>query len=118
MKLLTPAWRAAQLADECRMLAARGAPQLEAGVFAEDEQRLTDCGGGSMDEHALASLYVAGAMQQLVRGHPAQDQRRGLGRVDVRRHRSQVVSAERSIRRVRSDHRHVGDTVANLEIAH
>ena len=49
--------RSAQLADQRRMLAARGAPQLEAGQPAEDEQRLTDGAGGSMHEHALASLH-------------------------------------------------------------
>jgi hypothetical protein len=110
--------RAAQLADQRCMLAARRAPQFEAGQPAEDEQRLTDCAGGSMHEHMLASLHVSRAMQELICGHPAQDQRRGLGRVDVRRHTRQVVRAERSISCVRSDHRHVGDAVANLEVAH
>jgi hypothetical protein len=44
------------------MLAARGAPQLEAGQPAEDEQRLTDGAGGSMHEHALASLHPGRAV--------------------------------------------------------
>jgi len=49
--------RGAQLADQRRVLAARGAPQLEAGEPAEGEQRLTNGAGGSMHKHALASLH-------------------------------------------------------------
>ena len=55
------------------MLAARGAPQLEAGEPAEDEQRLTDGAGGSLHEHALASLHPGRAVKELVRGRPAQN---------------------------------------------
>src|SRR3989442_1395871 len=44
------------------MLAARGAPQLEAGQPAEDDKRLTDGAGGSMQEHALASLHPGRAV--------------------------------------------------------
>ena len=54
--------RGAQLADKRRMLAARGAPQLEAGQPAEGEQRLTDGAGGPMHEHALASLHPGRAV--------------------------------------------------------
>ena len=48
------------------MLAARGAPQLEAGKPAEGEQRLTDGPGGSMHEHALASLHPARPVEEFV----------------------------------------------------
>ena len=49
--------RGAQRADQRRMLAARGAPQLEPGHPAEREQRLTDSAGSALHEHALASLH-------------------------------------------------------------
>ena len=51
-----------ELADQCRMLAARSAPHLDAGHPAEHEQRLTDSTGGSMHEHALASLHPGRAV--------------------------------------------------------
>src|SRR4029077_9334653 len=49
--------RGAELADQRRVSAARGAPQLEAGKPAEHEQRLADSASGSLHEHALASLH-------------------------------------------------------------
>ena len=52
----------AQLADQRCVVAARGAPQLEPGHPAEREQRLTDGAGGSMHEHALASLHPGRAV--------------------------------------------------------
>src|SRR6266542_5575600 len=100
------------------MLAARGAPQLEASEPPQDEQRLTDSPGGSMDEHALAWLHARRAVQELVRGHPTQDERRRFRLVDVWRHSREVVSTERSIGCVRPEHRHVGDAIADLEVAH
>src|SRR5262249_56287181 len=87
----------AELADQRRMLAARATPQLEAGEPAEGEQRLTDGAGGSMHEHALASLHPRRAVKQLVRGRPAQDQRGRLRRVEARRHAGQAISPERAI---------------------
>src|SRR5262249_46253719 len=57
--------RRAQLADEHHVLAARGAPQLEAGQPSEHEQRLTDGAGGAVHEYTLASLHAGGAMQAL-----------------------------------------------------
>jgi hypothetical protein len=78
--------RGAQLAEQRRMLAARSAPQLETGQPAEGQQRLTDGAGSSLHEHALASLHPGRAMEELVRGRPAQDQRGRLRRVDARRH--------------------------------
>ena len=55
--------RGAELADQRRMRAARSAPQLEADQPAEDEQCLTDGAGGSVDEHALASLHPCRAVE-------------------------------------------------------
>ena len=49
--------RGAELADQRRVRAARGTPQLEAGQPAEHEQRLTDGARGSLYERALASLH-------------------------------------------------------------
>jgi hypothetical protein len=49
--------RGAELADQRRVRAARGAPQLEAGQPAEHEQRLADGAGGTLHERALASLH-------------------------------------------------------------
>ena len=45
--------RGAKAADQRRVRATRGAPQLEAGKPAEYEQRLADGAGGAMHEHAL-----------------------------------------------------------------
>ena len=53
------------------MLAARGAPHVDAGQPTEDQQGLTDGAGGSMHEHALASLHSGRAVQELVCRHPA-----------------------------------------------
>jgi hypothetical protein len=100
------------------MRTARGAPQLEAGHPAEHEQRLADGAGSSLHEHALASLHSRRAVQELVRGRPAQDQRGRLRRVDARWHAGQVVSPQRAIGSVRPDHCHVGHAVANLKAAH
>jgi hypothetical protein len=94
------------------------APQLEPRHAAEYEQRLTDCTGSSMHQYALCSLYLRSAVQELVRSHPAQDQRGGLCRIDARRHRCQVARLERAIGSIRSEHRHVGHTVAKLKSAH
>src|SRR6516162_10268555 len=99
------------------MRAASSAPQLEAGQPAEHEQRLTDSTGGSMHEHALAALYSCRAVQKLVRGHPAQDQRGGLSRIDARRHRGKAVSPKRAIGGIRTDHCHIGYAVAKLKAA-
>ena len=45
-----------------------------AGQPAEGEQRLTDGAGGSVHEHALASLYPCRAVEELVCGRPGQDE--------------------------------------------
>ena len=100
------------------MLAARGAPQLEAGQPAEGEQRLTDGAGGPMHENALAPLRTGHPVEELVRGRPAQDQRGRLRRVEARRHAGQAVSPKRPIGGVRTDHRQIGHAVANLKAAH
>jgi len=63
------------------------APQLKLSHAAEYEQRLADCSGSSMHQYALPWLHPPSAVQELVRGHPAQDQRCGLRRVEARRHR-------------------------------
>src|SRR6516165_12309883 len=47
--------RCAKLADQGRVRAAPGAPQLDAGRFAERQQRLTNGACGSVHEHALPS---------------------------------------------------------------
>ena len=57
------------------MRAARGAPQLEAGQTAEHEQRLADGAGSSLHEHVLALLHAGRAVEELICGRPAQDQR-------------------------------------------
>ena len=67
---------------------------------------------------ALASLHPGRAVQELVGGRPAQDQRGRLRRVDARRHAGQVVSPERAIGGVGPDHRHIGHAIANLKAAH
>ena len=71
-----------QLADQRRMRAPRGAPQLQSGQPAEDEQRLADGSGGADHERALALLHPGRSMQELISGRPAQDQRGRLRRVD------------------------------------
>ncbi|HEY6979415.1 hypothetical protein, partial [Reyranella sp.] len=100
--------RRAQLANQSSVVAARGAPQLEPGHPAEREQRLTDGAGGSLHEHAIAAPHPGGAVKELVRGRPAQDQRRRFCRVDARRQASQMVCPERAIGGIRPDDRHVG----------
>ena len=57
-------------------------------------------------------------MKELVSGHPAQDHRNRLRRVDARWHAGKLVSPERAIGGVGPDHRHVGHAVANLKAAH
>src|SRR6516164_606885 len=71
-----------------------------------------------MHQYALSSLHSRSAVQELVRGHPAQDQRSGFRGVDARRYRGQVACPERAIGRIGSEHRHVGHTVAKLKSAH
>jgi len=57
-------------------------------------------------------------VQELVRGHPAEDQRGGLRRVNANRHLGQVARLERAIGSVRPEHRHVSHTVAKPKPAH
>jgi hypothetical protein len=71
-----------------------------------------------MHEHALPTLHPGRAMQELVCGRPAQDQRGSLRRVNAHRHARQIVSPKRTMGGVRPDHRHIGYAVANLEVAH
>jgi hypothetical protein len=56
-------------------------------------------------------------MQELVCGRPAQDQCGCLGRVNASRHAGQLLGPERAIGRVRADHRHIGNAIANLKSA-
>jgi len=99
------------------MRAARGTPQLEARQTAEHEQRLADGAGSSLHEHALALFHPGRAVEELIRGRPAQDQRGRLRRVDARRHAGQAVSPERAIGRVGADDRHIGHAVPELKTA-
>jgi hypothetical protein len=62
--------------------------------------------------------HICTTTQELVRRHPAQDQRSRLCRVEARRHAGRSVSPERPIGGIRSDHRHIGHSVADLEVAH
>jgi hypothetical protein len=110
--------RCAQLSNERRVLAARGAPQFETGQSPEHEQRLSNGASGAVHEQALASLDPGRAVQKLVRGRPAQDQRGRLRRVDAHRHTGHVVRTEGTVIGVRPDHRHVSHAVANLKVAH
>ena len=71
-----------------------------------------------MHKHALASPHPGRAVQKLVRGRPAQDQRSRLRRVDAHRHAGHVVRLKRAIVGVRPDHCHVGHAVATLKVAH
>jgi hypothetical protein len=64
---------------------------------AEHEQRLTDGTRGSLHEYALASVHPCCAVEQLVRGHLAQDQRGRLCRVEARGYADQAVGPERAI---------------------
>jgi len=80
--------------------------------------RLTDGARGSLYQDALARADAGSAVQELVRGRPAQDQRGRLRRVEARRHAGQAVSPQRTIGGVRPDHRHIGHAVANLKVAH
>jgi len=57
-------------------------------------------------------------VQELVRGHPAQDQCRGLSCINTGWDRGQVPRPERAIGRIRSEHRHVSHTVAKPKPAH
>ncbi len=54
-------------------------------------------------------------MQELIRGRPAQDQRRSLCRVDAWWHANHTVRAERSIPRVRTRHGQIGNAVTDRE---
>src|SRR5262245_65928492 len=58
--------RGAELADQSRLRAARGAPQLEAGHLPEHEQRLANGAGGSLHEHTLTSLHPGRAVKELI----------------------------------------------------
>jgi hypothetical protein len=71
-----------------------------------------------MHQHARSSLHLRSTVQQLVRGHPTQDQRGRLRRVKARRHRGQMACLKRAIGGIRSEHRHVGHAVAQLKSAH
>jgi hypothetical protein len=57
---------------------------------AEGKRRLTDGTGGSLHEHALASLHPGRAVEELVRGRPAQDQRGRLRLVEARERAKRV----------------------------
>jgi hypothetical protein len=69
-------------------------------------------------KHTLTALHPGGAVQDLVGGRPAQDQRGRLGCIDACRDPGQVADRKRAIVGVRSNYRHVGDAVAKLKIAH
>jgi hypothetical protein len=99
------------------MLSASGAPHFEARHSAENDQRLPNGACGSMHENALSSPHPGRAMQELVCGGPAQDQGGCLGRVNASRHAGQVLGLERAIDRVRADHSHIGNAIANLKSA-
>jgi hypothetical protein len=70
-----------------------------------------------MHEDALTLLHPGRAMQELVCGRPAQDQCGCLSRVNASRNAGQVLGLERAIGRVRADHRHIGNAIANLKSA-
>jgi hypothetical protein len=57
-------------------------------------------------------------MEKLVRGGPAQNQRRRLRRIYARRHTGQLLGPERAIGRVRSEHGHVSHSIAQPKAAH
>src|SRR5215468_1682194 len=57
-------------------------------------------------------------MEELVGDRPAQDQRGRLRRVESCGHGRQAVCSERAIGGVRSDDRHVGHAVSELEAGH
>jgi hypothetical protein len=76
------------------VLSAHGAPQFEASHPAEREQRLTEDARRAMHKDALSSLNTGSAVEELVCGRPAQDQRGRLRRVDAYRHTGQAASAE------------------------
>jgi hypothetical protein len=71
-----------------------------------------------MDEHALASLNSGSAVQKLVCGRPAQDQRGRLRGVNTRRDATEVVGAKSTIGYIGSDDRHVSHTISNLKALH
>src|SRR5262249_31285016 len=64
--------RGTELADQRGVPPMGSTPHLKPGHTAKYEQRLTDCTGSSMDQYALPSLHLSGAVQELIRGHPAQ----------------------------------------------
>ena len=71
-----------------------------------------------MHEHALAPLHPGRAVQKLVRGRPAQNQRGRLRCVDVRGHAGQVVGPERAIGSVRPEYRQIGHPISKLKAAY
>ena len=100
------------------MLAARSSPQIESGHPAEHEQRLAHGTGGSMNEYALSSLYMGGAMKKLVCGRPAQNQRRCFRRVNVSGHATNISGAERAIVSIRAEYGHIRHSIAKLKSAY
>ena len=57
-------------------------------------------------------------MQELVRGHPAQDQRRGLSCVNTRWDRGQVPRPKRAIGSIRPENGQICHSVAELKALH
>src|SRR5215468_3173446 len=71
-----------------------------------------------MYQYALSRLHLRSAMQELVRGHPAQDQRGSLRRVDSPGDRGQATRLEREIGGIRSEDRYVRHAVTKLKLIH
>jgi hypothetical protein len=93
-------------------------PDLKPCHSAEDEQRLTDCTGSSVHEHALRWTHLRSPVQQLVCRHPTQDQRGSFRRINAFRHRGQIACLKRPILSVGSEDCHVSDAVAEPKSAH
>ncbi len=100
------------------MRTARGAPELEARHFAEHKECLPHGAGSALHEHGLAALHARLAVQQLVRRHPAQDQRRRFCRIDVRGYANEIAGLQRTIGGIRANDGQIGDALANLKAAH
>jgi len=100
------------------VLRARRAVHLESSRTPEREHRLADRAGGAVHEDAGTFVEVGDAVEHLIRGRPAEDHGRSLGRIDAWRHATDVLGAKRTELGVRSGDGEVSDAIADREVSH
>ncbi len=102
-----------QFAHEPGMARPGRAPDLAARQLPEHHQGLPHGARRADDEQPLARRHLGVAMQELVRGRPAQDERRGLGRIQRRIDRRDAIGLQDAELRVATRGRQVGDALAD-----